>query len=364
MKEFDYKSEIRVGGPATPGAAPGMLSAPEGSPPCQIDVTLATRDGAETVSDLPVEQIQNLREKREGLLWVDVNGLGTPEVLLSLGKSFGFHRLSLEDVVHLHQRPKVEGYADHIFVVVQVPFLDEEGLLNFEQVSLFAGEGFLISFQSSSIPRLSALTQRFQSGARLRASESDYALYAALDVLTDANFPVLEALDQRVEQLEAGLLEGSTSQDLMVLQRLRRDLTLLRRILWNLREIPAYFLRPDVDGIHEDTRPYFRDVEDHAVRLLERAEQLRESCTGLFELHLSVSGDKLNEVMKLLTIISTVFIPLTFLAGIYGMNFDYMPELAWWGSYPLVLLVMLASSVTMLALFKGKGWLTRKGLPK
>ena len=361
MKEFDYKSEIRVGGPATPGAAPGILSAPEGSPPCQIDAILATREGAKTFSDLPIEQIQELRENSEGLLWVDINGLGTPETLLSLGKIFGFHRLSLEDVVHLHQRPKVEGYADHIFVVVQVPFLDEDGQLDFEQISLFAGEGFLISFQSSSVPRLSPLTQRFHSGGRLRASESDYALYAALDVLTDANFPVLEALDQRVEQLEAGLLGGTHPEDLMVLQRLRRDLTILRRILWNLREIPTYFLRTDADRIHEDTRPYFRDVEDHAVRLLERAEQLRESCTGLFELHLSVSGEKLNEVMKLLTIISTVFIPLTFVAGIYGMNFQHMPELSWRGSYPLVWLVMLTSTVSMLTLFKRKGWLTRKG---
>ncbi len=301
-----------------------------------------------------VEEIAALR-RGSAVVWVDVTGVGDVAVLRALGEEFGLHRLALEDVVNVHQRAKVEDYGDHAFVVLRM--VDTTHTTETEQFSIFVGENFVLTFQERPGDCFAMVRHRLHDAAgQLQRRGSDYLAYALLDAVVDAYFPELEALDGRLEAIELEILDGKSTNAVPDLHAVRRCLLELRRAVWPLREVTSTLVRGEPRHFSRDVTPYLRDVHDHVVQLLDLLENYREMTSSLLDLHLSSVNHRLNEVMKLLTVISTIFIPLTFVAGVYGMNFDWMPELRVWWGYPLCLGVMLVTGLCMLRWFKKRGW--------
>lgn len=355
-----------------PGSAPGLLVAPEGSPIPRVDVLISGDGQWNHLKEVPIPDLAKMRsEQPKGQwIWVDVNGLGDAQLIAEIGHMFGLHRLSLEDAMNLHQRPKTETYDEMQYTVLQVPYI-KDGELEFEQVSLFLGKTFLISLQANPKSQLNAICQRFERGApRLTGSQVDYLFYVAMDALVDQVFPVLEFFDRKIEELEEWLLSGETRSIVQGIHDLREEVMVLRRILWNQSMVPDYLLKMQQEWLASDTRPYLRDVQDHAVRALGLADQLKDSSTGLYDLQHSVNSTQLNEVMKVLTILSTLFLPMTFIAGVYGMNFNpeaspwNMPELSWKYGYLFAWGLMLCSVALMLWLFRHFGWIGGKARGK
>ncbi len=362
---LDTKGLPGAAGDRLPGAAPGLLVAPEGSPHPVIDVVVSGTGGWSLHEDVTVAALRTLHEDRPPgtWLWLDVNGLGAAGVIADIGEMFGFHKLSLEDALNLHQRPKTERYDSYQYLVLQQPYL-LDGELDFEQVSLFWGRDTVVTLQAYRDSQLLPLRERLERGApRLMNSRADYMAYAALDVLVDGVFPVLEAMDDRIEMLEETLLTRRRDGMVAQIHALRGEVNLLRRVLWNQTLMAEQVAAIESDLLQEDTRPYLRDVQDHACRALGLAEQQREACAALYELHASVATTQLNEIMKVLTVISTLFIPLTFIVGVYGMNFRpeagplNMPELTWRYGYLFVWALMVSSVLGMLWMFRRRGWL-------
>lgn len=311
---------------------------------------------------------------RAGVIWINVEGLGQPEILAEIGERFGLHPLALEDVLDVHQRPKVEAYADHYFVVMRMVRLNHEVLggepgtraagagagweIEEEQVSLFFGPSFVITFQECADGDVfGPVRERIRHArGRIRNAGADYLAYSILDSLVDALFPVLEALGERVEQLEDEVIERPSQEILPKIHALRRDLLGLRRTLWPLREALVVLQREEASFITPETRIFLRDCHDHAVQALELVEMYRETAAFLMEVYLSAQNQRLNEVMKVLTVVGTLFIPLTFIASIYGMNFQHMPEFQWRYGYPAALGLMALVAGGLLGYFRRRGW--------
>jgi magnesium transporter len=303
--------------------------------------------------------------ERDSTTWINVQGGALPQTLRDLGRLLGLHPLALEDVVNAGQRAKLEEYDEHIFVIMHLPILDAKGALRTEQLSLFAGEGLLVSFCAMPEDPFEPVRKRLRNHVgRIRRRKSDYLLYALLDVIVDHAFPLLEGYGERIEALEDELLERPGPDTLAEIHRLRRELLLMRRMLWPQRGVLGHLFREECGCIEQDTRLYLRDCYDHTVQILDLLESYREMAASMVEMYLSSLSNRLNESMRLLTIIATFFIPLTFVVGIYGMNFGdksdswwAMPELRWDYGYPTVWLVMIAIAVVMLFLFKRNKWM-------
>lgn len=344
-----------------PGTVPGTLTPdPEALPP-QLHVIAYGPDDFIEVHDPDVEDLQRLNE-RYPVLWLNVDGLGDPELIRRIGRIFGLHVLALEDVVHVYQRPKFDSYDEHEFVVLRMA-TREEGL-HLEQISVFFGEGFVLSFQERPGDVLGPVRERIRrASGRIRRRGPDYLAYAVIDAVVDGYFPLLEAVGDELEQLEEAIMERADNESMRRLMEARRELLLIRRVLWPQRELMRQLTMLDRDTILEDTRTFFNDVRDHAAQLVDLAESLREVVAGLMELHAAMVSNRMNEVMKVLTIIATIFMPLTFVAGLYGMNFDpeaspwNMPELSWYWGYPVTLATMAILAAGMLVYFRRKGWL-------
>jgi len=290
------------------------------------------------------------------VVWVDVIGVGNVDMLRELGEEFGLHRLALEDVVNVHQRAKVEDYGEHAFVVMRM--IDAQKPTGTEQFALFVGADFVLTFQERQGDCFGMVRQRLRDPAgQLQKRGADYLAYALLDSVVDAYFPVLERMDDRLEVIELEVLDGEAVSAVRDLHDVRRCLLELRRAVWPLREATSSLVRGDARHFSADVLPYLRDVNDHVVQLLDLLENAREMSSSLLELHLSTINHKLNEVIRVLTVISTIFIPLTFVVGVYGMNFDWMPELRVWWGYPACLLVMLVLALLMLRWFRKRRWL-------
>jgi magnesium transporter len=340
-----------------PGAAPGTLVAPEShqGQPVRISRITFSPDEMREVEAKTVEECFDL-PAQPGVVWINVEGLGQPEVLTKLGEHFGLHPLALEDVLDVHQRPKVEAYADHYFVVMRMVRLNQE-MIEEEQVSLFFGPSFVVTFQERVGDVFGPVRERIRHArGRIRNAGADYLAYSILDSLVDALFPVLEALGERVEQLEDEVIERPSQEILPKIHALRRDLLGLRRTLWPLREALVVLQREESSFITPETRIFLRDCHDHAVQALELVEMYRETAAFLMEVYLSAQNQRLNEVMKVLTVVGTLFIPLTFIASIYGMNFQHMPELQWRYGYPAALGLMALVAGGLLAYFRRRGW--------
>ncbi len=345
-----------------PGTWPGTLpSAPREPGPSRITLLTRQQDRVrieEPTDSTPVEQAR----ARGDLVWVHVAGLGNIDLIRRLGELFQLHPLALEDALHRGQRPKAEDYAEHGFVVLQHPALDPgERRVRMTQIALFFANPFVVTLQADGDDVLAPLRERLAHAAT-RSLTADYLAYAIMDFVVDSAFPVLEAFGDQVEQLEERAARARRPEDMHNLHRLRRDLLQLRRVFWPQREVMAHIMREGELRFAADTRLYLRDLYDHAVQVLDVVESYREMVVSLVELDLSRLSIRLNEVIRVLTVISTVFMPLSFIASVYGMNFDRrspwnMPELGWEYGYLAVWGVMIAVTIGMIVFFRRKKWL-------
>ena len=349
----------------TPGTAPGTLAPPPDatSPVVVTAIHYTADDYTETlVTDLQ-EYLQTAPP--EGVFWFNVDGLGDIEVIETLGAHFQLHPLSLEDVLHIPQRAKIEDYEHYQFLVFHMPLLDPETAGQTEQVTLFLGRAFVLTFQERPGSDMfeSVRLRLRQPHSKLRQSGADYLAYALLDAAIDGFFPLLEELGEQLVALEEAVLEHPIRETMEAIYTVRRTLISLRRILWPLRQAVQSFGHDDSPLVTAATRLFLRDCYDHVLQVLDVLENYRELVTGLMETYLSSQTHHLNEVMKVLTMISTIFMPLSFIAGVYGMNFKTeasrwnMPELDWYLGYPLALLLMAAVATCLLIFFRRKGWL-------
>jgi magnesium transporter len=291
--------------------------------------------------------------------WVDVGGVHKIEVLESFGKLFGLHSLLLEDIANTDQRPKLDDYGMYGYVVLKMLYEGERrGDIMVEQVSLVYGDNFLLSFQENGGDVFQAVKDRLRSGkGRLRHAGSDYLLYAVIDSIVDRYFVVLETVGERIEALQDIVVSNPQPETLREIHALKRQLLFLRRSVWPLRDVINNLSRSEGSFLQGSTKVFFRDVYDHVVQIVDTVESLREMVSSMLEIYLSSVSNRLNAVMKVLTIITTIFMPLSFIASIYGMNFEHMPELkSSWG-YPAVLLAMGTIGGAMLFFFKRKNWL-------
>jgi magnesium transporter len=339
-----------------PGQPPGTLLPREG-PSATVDrvqVIAYTRDRVTETEGKTLAEA--LAGAGTGIHWINIDGLDT-ELLREAGARFGLHPLALEDVLTAPQRPKVERYTDHYFLVLRMIRHVHEAHLEDEQVSVFFGRDWVVTIQERPGGDVFDPTRQAirQARGRVREAGADYLAYLLVDAVVDAFFPTMEAISDRVETLETEALHPSP-RTLPRLQRTRRTVLKLRRALWPSREAIAVFQREESPLIAAETRVFLRDSHDHAVQALELVEALRETMADTMEIYLSAQNQRLNEVMKVLTVIATLFIPLTFIASIYGMNFEVMPELRWRWGYPFALGLMAASAAGMLYFFRRKGW--------
>lgn len=321
--------------------------------------------GPEALIEKKAASLDDVRQLRGQypVVWVNVDGLGDAQLILDLGDIFGLHDLALEDVVNTNQRAKVEEYEDHLFFIVRM--LMSERPQDNEQLAMFLGSDYLLTFQETSGDCLQPVRERIRQGkGRIRKVGPDYLCYALIDGVIDFQFPVLEKHGEILEGLESHVVENPRSKHVGALHELKHDLLLLRRIIWQHREMLSELNRDEHPLIAADSRPFLRDTYDHTIQLLDIVETYREIASGLRDVYISSISARLNEIIKVLTIITTVFMPLTFIAGVYGMNFDRqasplnMPELGWHYGYPFSLALMAGSAVLMLYFFWRNGWMS------
>lgn len=293
-----------------------------------------------------------------GVLWLNVNASHDTDLLQAIGKRFGLHRLTLEDIASTHQRAKMDAHADHLFLTVRML---QGGLgteVTSEQVSLVLGSGFLISFQEREGDVFGPVRERLRSSpGRIREAGADYLAYALMDVIVDHYFVVLERVSEELEALEDLVLEGPGDGVPARLRAQRSNLIMIRRAVWPLREVVSSLARGDDPRIETETHVFLRDAYDHVVQVIDIVESLRDVVSSLHDLYMASISNRMNEIMKFLTIVGTIFIPLTFIAGVYGMNFADMPELGWKYSYPVALAAMAAIGVSLVFYFRRRKWL-------
>lgn len=347
-----------------PGTAPGTLVGPEGNaPPVTLRLLDYTGEGVEEVRLANVTDCRQYRD-RASKTWVQVNGRADPDTLRTLGDLFGLHDLALEDVLNSGQRPKLEVYDDQVFIITAMPFYDGT-TLNIVQISLFVGKDFLICLCPLDEDPFEPVRKRMRlSGNRRFISRGiDYLLYALLDLIIDSAFPVLEQFGDQLEELEAALLENPGQKILASIHLMKRELLVLRRVLWPQRELLSSLMRTEDPLIGVGTQIYFRDCHDHSVQIIELLESFREMATSMVDIYLSSISQRTNETMRVLTIIATIFIPLTFIVGVYGMNFEHpdspwaMPELGWYFGYPIIWGCMIVVAAGLVWFFKRRGWM-------
>jgi magnesium transporter len=306
--------------------------------------------------DVPdVETLAQLRTEQR-VLWVDVQGLGDERVLRRLGELFALHPLLLADVVNVSQRPKVEDYDDVHLIVTRTVELNGRDL-DVEQVSIVLGPSFVLSIQERSGDPFDPVRERLRGGGVIRRMRADYLAYALMDAVVDGYFPLLERLGEDLERLEEDVIGAPSPHVLERLHGARRGLVTLRRTIWPLREELASLSRDDTGAFSRPVRVYVRDTYDHAVQAVDVVETYRELTGSLMDVYLSSMSQRTNDVMKVLTVVSTIFIPLTFIVGVYGMNFEYMPELRIWWAYPAVWTAMIALAAGLFLTFRARGWL-------
>ena len=291
--------------------------------------------------------------------WINIDGLHEVELIEKIGTHFGIHPLTQEDIVNTGQRPKVEDFEDYIYLVLKMLKFDEtSGHILSEQVSLILGPHYLISFQETQGDVFNFVRERIRKGrVRIRKSGPDYLAYALIDAVVDHYFLILEKMGERIEHFEEQLHVQPTPEILQAIYDLKREMIYFRKQVWPMREVLNTWQRAESALVQEANNVFIRDVYDHTIQVIDTIESFRDIISGMMDLYLSTVSNKMNEVMKVLTIMATIFIPLTFVAGIYGMNFKYMPELEWKWSYPVLWMVLIVIFVGMVFYFKRKKWL-------
>lgn len=291
--------------------------------------------------------------------WLDVEGISQIEILKRVGDCYGLHPLVMEDIVNTDQRPKKEDYGDYLFIVVKMLIVRQSGRLTTEQVSMVLGEGYLLTFQEGLAgDPFGPVRERLRNAkGRIRGYGADYLAYALIDAVVDDYFAVLERLAERLEVLETEIVTAPTRATIRSIHQMKREMVVLRKSVWPLRELIGSLERRESDLIREGTVLYLRDLYDHTVQIIDTVETFREMLSGMLDIYLSSEANRTNEVMKVLTVYATIFMPLTFIVGLYGMNFKNMPELEWRWGYPAVLVLMVFVAVGMMIFFRRKGWI-------
>jgi len=288
--------------------------------------------------------------------WINITGLHNTETIQKIGKYYSIHPLSLEDILNIHQRPKIEHFDTYNFIVLKMLTYNQESCeIESEQVSIVFGKNYVLTFQEKSGDVFDSLRSRIKAAnGIIRKSGSEYLVYAIIDAIVDHYFLILEHLDENLEELESEVVSKPSLETVQKINQLKKNLITMRKSIWPLRELLAKLLRSEF--VLESSVIYFRDVYDHTVQIIDIIESLRDISSGILDVYLSSVSNKTNEIMKTLTIIATIFIPLTFIVGIYGMNFAHMPELEWEFGYPFVLFLMAGMVITMIFYFKKKKW--------
>lgn len=364
-KPHDYRRRAR------PGTPPGTLHSFEDTAPTKITGFGYNADSTAEEELKTAEDVLAFTKKWD-CAWINIDGLGDVELLRSLGAAFSIHMLAMEDVINVHQRPKVEEYKDNLFIVTRMARFtggEHDRSLDIEQVSLFLGQNYILSFQEREGDVLEPVRERLRHGkGRIRTAGADYLAYAVLDTIVDGYFPMLEEYSEVLDDMEEVVFAKPTPDTLTHIHDMKRELLLLRRAIWPQREAISGLTYEYHDFVREDNRAFFRDCHDHVIQLIDIAESQRERLSGLSDLYISSISYKMNEVMKVLTIIATIFMPLGFIAGLYGMNFNpevsrwNMPELGWFYGYPFALSLMAAIAAAFIWYFYRKGWLFENSL--
>jgi magnesium transporter len=343
----------------TPGAVPGSLVPPPGSPAPRIHVIEYGPDHFASREVASVDELAPFREP-EHLTWIDVQGLGDVPLLRRLAELFSIHPLALEDAVNNPTRPKSELYDQSHLIVSRMARLNDAGELVTEQVTLFVGRRWLISVQEQHGDCLDPVRQRTQSAPLMRRYGIDYLGYAIVDTIIDEYFSVLEAVGGELEEIEELMVDHPVAALVGRIHEVRRQLIHLRRAIWPQRDGVNALVRDESPFFTHEVRMFLRDTHDHAVQIADMLESYRDLAASLMELYLSTLSQRTNQVMQVLTVIASIFIPLTFVAGVYGMNFEYMPELhSRWG-YPLAMAGMAVLGLGLFAYFWRRGWLTQR----
>lgn len=339
------------------GASPGTLVTPEDAHPPTMRIMSFN---ASVCDEKELERVEELTIAFEpdNVTWVDIQGFGAASFMKQVQEHFGLHPLAIEVVVNVPQRPKLEVFDDHLVIVTRMVRLVSAEQVDIEQVTVVIGENYVLTFQERPGDVLNPVRRRIRSGTgKMRNGGSSYLAYAIIDTIVDGYYPVIEALGEHLDQLEHEVVERPTKNVLRELNRTKNMLANLRRAIWPQRDAVNTMLRDEHPLISDEVRLYIRDTHDHCIQTAEVVEMYREIATGLMNIYLSSIANRTNEVMKVLTIMASIFIPLTFMVGVYGMNFDHMPELHVRWAYPALCVIMLSTATGLLIFFRKKGWL-------
>ncbi|MBN1591295.1 MAG: magnesium/cobalt transporter CorA [Pirellulales bacterium] len=348
---------------AKPGAPPGTVQSHADAAPSVV--RLVSYD-AEKLADRVIEDPRKIKASLipGHVTWIDVQGLGNAKLIEVLGEEFGLHPLAMEDVVNTHQRAKMESYDNHVFLVVRTVSWNEH--VGSEQIGLFLSEGVVLTFREKLSPLLDPVLERLHRvKGPLRRSGADYLAYAILDVAIDAFFPLIGECGEQLDRLDDEVAERPRETTLLEIHKLKSNLLTLRRAVWPLRDALGELLREDTPLLRPETRIFLRDCYDHTVQIIDLVQTCRELCSDTRDFYLTQINNRISETMKVLTIIATIFMPLSFIAGVYGMNFVTtvspwnMPELHWRFGYPIILGLMATIAGGMLLFFRRRGWLGR-----
>ncbi len=341
------------------GQPPGLLLIDGETGDAPVLITVIDYDAAH-FQEKQVHQITECFQFKdtETVTWINVDGLGNTKVIEDLGKYYNIHPLILEDILNTGQRPKVEDLETYLYLNLKMlSYIESAKDVKIEHVSMIIGPNFLISFQEDIGDIFDPVRERIRKDGKIRKYGPDYLAYALIDSIVDNYFVVMEKLEERVEDLEEELVLNPTPDSLNKINRLKKDMIFLRKSVWPLREVINNLERSESPLIKESTTIYLRDVYDHTIQVIDTLETFRDMVSGMIDIYLSGLSYKMNEIMKVLTLIATIFIPLTFIVGLYGMNFRNMPEISWEYGYYSVLVVMFVMVVGMLAFFRRKKWI-------
>ncbi len=343
----------------------GTVVVDQGANESRIAAIAYGKTGCEVCESVDIAAIRGLRKQQPAVLWVHVTGLGCRDSIVELGREFGLHPLALEDVVKVHQQVKVEDYPENLFMVTRL--LIDSMSYQTQQCCLFVGTNFVISFEESPSPLFGLIEKRLEdSHSQLRERGSDFLAYVMLDFIVDQYFPLLEVYGRRLDSLEEQVADHPSHHLLRQIHDIRVEIRTIRRVIWQHRESLSRLLRDDTTLITSGTRIYLRDCHDHTIQLLELLEVFHENCSDLRDAYSSAMSNRMNEIMMVLTIIATIFIPLSFVTGLYGMNFNprtspyNMPELDWYFGYPLALGLMASIVAGLLGFFYRRGWIGKR----
>lgn len=342
------------------GLPPGML-VHTGERPPQATVITVFEYSPDSVDERKPVRLEDCFKPQpmHTVRWINIDGLADISVIEGIGRQFGVHPLILEDILSTGQRPKCDDSTSHLFVVFRMlQYIDAEQTIRSEQVSILLGPGYVVSFQESEGDVFDPIRDQIRTGrGRVRNMGADYLVYRLMDAVVDGYFLILEKLGERVEALEQEVIKEPSEETLNRIYALKRELIYLRKSVWPLREVISQIEKTASPLITETTEPYFRDVYDHTIQVMDSVDTFRDTVSGLLDIYLTSISNRLNAIMKVLTIITTIFIPLSFVASIYGMNFQYMPELEWRWGYPAVLAAMGLIFLGMLYFFKKNKWI-------